>query len=242
MGPLNGFTEAIQSIILVIIVFSTYLIITGSKALRHRLTAGDDSPAASVRITLFEKLTGVVLFGFIPLFFIRLLPGRNLTEFGIPANTILKGLLYALPFALIIIPLSYFNARRPDNLKRYPLFRLSSWHWNSLIISALSWIIYLIAYEFMFRGFLLFSCIQSFSIPVAILINICLYSLAHIPKGIKETAGSLPAGLILCLLVIKLGSVWVAVFIHIMMALSNEWFSISSHPEMEFKFRKPRVK
>jgi membrane protease YdiL (CAAX protease family) len=234
--------EAIYSIILVTTVFSIYLLVTGLRSIRRWISSGANEPAASVRITLFNKLTGFILFGFIPLFFIRLTPEKNPVDYGISVSMIIKSLLIALPFALIIIPLSYLNSGKSDNLKQYPMFRLPFWHWNSLIISALSWIMYLAAYEFMFRGFLLFSCIQSFSIPVAILINICLYSLAHIPKGLKETIGSIPAGLIFCLLVIKLGSIWVALFIHIIMALSNEWFSIAAHPEMEFRLRKTRVR
>jgi hypothetical protein len=31
---------------------------------------------------------------------------------------------------------------------------------------------------------------------------------------------------------LELGSIWFALFIHITLALTNEWFSISFHPEM----------
>ena len=96
----------------------------------------------------------------------------------------------------------------------------------------------MLAYEFLFRGILLYSCIHSFDIPAAVVINICIYSLVHFPKGINETIGAIPFGLILCLLVIHLDSVWVAVFIHSILALSNEWFSMKAHPDMIYVLRK----
>jgi len=233
--------EIIWSIILAIFVVGIYSLLTGIRLLRLKIIHEEKSSSASVRLALFQRITGFMLFGFLPLLVIRLIPGRSLADYGIQTKTVLKGLMFALPFALVIVPFSYFNSGRKDNLERYPVFRLRIWDWNSLVVSALSWIIYLIAYEFLFRGFFLFSCLHSFSMPVAIFINICLYSLAHIPKGIKEIIGSVPVGIILCLLVIKVGTIWVAVFIHIMMALSNEWFSIAAHPDMKFKLRKTGV-
>lgn len=241
MGILAVHKEAIISIVFVIVIFSIYLLINGSALIRRMITAEDDRPVSSVRKVILQKLTGLILFGLVPLVILLFIQGRGLTDYGVQSNTVLKGLLFALPFAVIILPLSYLNSKKTDNLKIYPLFRLPVWNWYSLTGSALLWMVYLVAYEFFFRGILLFSCIHSLSIPLAIFINICLYSMAHIPKGIKEAAGSIPLGLVLCLLVIKFGTIWVAVFIHIMMALANEWFSISAHPDMQFQLHKNRT-
>jgi membrane protease YdiL (CAAX protease family) len=101
-----------------------------------------------------------------------------------------------------------------------------------LIISSLGWIVYLLAYEFLFRGFLLFTCIQSFGIWPAIIINILIYSFAHIPQGLKETAGAIPFGLILCYITILSGTIWPAFILHAVLAISNEWFSIYNNTEI----------
>ena len=66
----------------------------------------------------------------------------------------------------------------------------------------------------------------------AIALNCALYSFAHFYKGPGESFGSIPVGLILCYLTLLTGNIWMAVLIHCVMALSNEWFSLYFHPEM----------
>jgi membrane protease YdiL (CAAX protease family) len=39
-------------------------------------------------------------------------------------------------------------------------------------------------------------------------------------------------GILLCYITLHTGNIWSAVIIHSSMALSNEWFSLRSHPNM----------
>ena len=66
----------------------------------------------------------------------------------------------------------------------------------------------------------------------AIALNCILYALAHFYKGPGEILGAIPVGILLCYLTLHTGNIWSAVIIHSTMALSNEWFSIRSHPNM----------
>jgi membrane protease YdiL (CAAX protease family) len=102
-----------------------------------------------------------------------------------------------------------------------------------LWLSAASWVAFLIAYEFMFRGFLLFSSISVLNPAVAIGLNVALYALAHFYKGALEVVGAIPLGIILCYLTMLTGNIWCAVALHSMMALSHEWFSLKAHPQMK---------
>jgi membrane protease YdiL (CAAX protease family) len=97
---------------------------------------------------------------------------------------------------------------------------------------------YLFAYEFLFRGLLLFFCIEELGVVLALIVNIFLYSLVHIPKGRKETIGAIPMGIILCILTIHSGTIWMAFWIHCSLALSNEWLSIKYHPDMKILIHK----
>jgi membrane protease YdiL (CAAX protease family) len=87
----------------------------------------------------------------------------------------------------------------------------------------------------MFRGFLLFSSLPVLGIWPSILLNTAVYSLVHIPKGNKETLGAIPFGILISYLAIETGTFWIAFFTHVILALSNEWFSLRTHPEMLFK-------
>jgi membrane protease YdiL (CAAX protease family) len=97
-----------------------------------------------------------------------------------------------------------------------------------------SWIAYLLAYEFLFRGFLFFAALPVLGLFFAIVLNTIIYALVHLYKGFKEVIWSVPLGILLCYLTYLTGTIWVAVFTHIILALSGEWFSVWAHPDMYF--------
>jgi membrane protease YdiL (CAAX protease family) len=192
-----------------------------------------DPPAYYIRNILCARLLGAILFGLIPFMIIMLLFRRPLGTYGLAGDHITKSLLWWIPFAVVGVVLNYFTARSKRNLEMYPQIRVERWDRGLLIMSALSWITYLAGYEILFRGFLLFSCLESFGYWPAIIINTSIYSLFHIFKGFRETLGSVFFGFMLCYLTLHLGSIWFALFVHISVALSNEWFSLRFQPDMK---------
>lgn len=109
----------------------------------------------------------------------------------------------------------------------YPQIRTPQpWSRSLLLSSALTLFLYTLAYEVMFRGYLLFTCLEEMGLVLAIVINTAIYALVHIPKGWKETVGTFPMGIILCWLTIESGNIWIAVAVHVALAWSSEWFSI----------------
>lgn len=83
-------------------------------------------------------------------------------------------------------------------------------------------ILFLITYEFFFRGVLLQALLGIVSMEWAIAINIILYLVAHAFSNKKELIGSIPFGLLLCIVTIKLQSVWPVIIIHLALSLSYE--------------------
>jgi membrane protease YdiL (CAAX protease family) len=79
----------------------------------------------------------------------------------------------------------------------------------------------------------LFSCEKAFGAWPAIAVNVAVYSFVHLPKGKKETIGAIPLGFILCFLTLNTRNIWAAYWIHVVLALSNEWISLAIHPDME---------
>jgi membrane protease YdiL (CAAX protease family) len=130
---------------------------------------------------------------------------------------------------------NFFVAGSKENLEQYPQIRISNWSYKSLAVSSITWVLYLTGYEVMFRGLLLFSVYHEFGINTAISLNVLLYALVHLPKGKRETIGSVPLGFILCVLAIHTGSFLVPLLFHIIMALSNDYFAIRKNPDMRIK-------
>ena len=227
------------SIAVATVAYLIYYFTITSESLNNRLIHIFGSLGGSVRKVLFQRWLGAILYGLTPFLIIVFVFRRPLGQYGFAVDYLAKSFLWWIPVAVVIVILTYIGARTEKNLAMYPQIRAQQWNVGLILISALSWVTYLIGYEFLFRGFLLFSCLESFGYWPAIVINICLYSLFHIAKGLREAVGSLFFGFLLCYLTLHLGSFWFAIFIHITMALSNEWFSLGFQPDMKFIKKNP---
>jgi membrane protease YdiL (CAAX protease family) len=188
------------------------------------------------RLVLFQRLLGVLILGIVPLGIIEISETKSLAQFGV-VSPVFESWLWISILSIVILIINWINAPTHSNLEMYPQIRKREWSISILIVSALSWIVYLLAYEFLFRGLLFFSSIPLMGLWPAIALNIVIYMLVHLPKGWKETIGAVPLGIVLCILTYRTGSIWVAVLTHIVMALSNEWLSLRAHPEIIFKIR-----
>jgi membrane protease YdiL (CAAX protease family) len=208
--------------------------------LYHFLTTGKSfgyngtSSSGNARQVVLQRLSGVFFFGILSLLLIVYFLKQYPYSYGC-GKPVQGTYVWTLLLSAFLIPLNWFNAKSKSNLEQYPMVKDPEWSFSLLILSALSWIAYLLAYEFLFRGFLLFSSIPVIGIWPAIILNAGVYSLVHIPKGGKEALAAIPFGIIISLLAVKTGSFWIAFFVHVVLALSNEWFSLSVHPEIKLK-------
>lgn len=211
--------------------FSSYYFLAkyGSGKFIERLTGLD--PLAGKVIN--QRFLGFLFLGLIAVGIILLLPNVTPGAYGLGFVFKTAPPWWAYALIPVIIFLGYFPAQKASNLALYPQIRILRWNKQLILISALSWIIFLVGYEFLFRGFLLYASMEVLNPASAIALNSAIYALAHIYKGPGETFGAIPVGIILCLLTLQTGNIWSAVIIHSLMALSNEWFSLRAHPEMQ---------
>ncbi|MFP4470563.1 MAG: CPBP family intramembrane glutamic endopeptidase [Bacteroidales bacterium] len=187
-----------------------------------------------IRRIFLQKMWGFFSMGLLPLAGFAIMFGFSPDRFGLSADSLL---LY-WPWLLVSIGapvfVNYFLANNPSNLRQYPQMRVNRWTTGRFLLNATGWTMYLLAYEFLFRGLLLFSTYEVFGIWTAIAINVTIYSLAHLPKGSGETLGAIPFGIILCLLTLYTGTLFFAFFMHLALALSNDFWAIRYNPEMSF--------
>lgn len=231
-------TQAVIAIVSTLTGFIIYFSISSSVKLQQILISKYGKEKASEYFIYLIRLSGVLFLGIIPGILMFTIISLPLNNYGVSSGNLLDSLFWIIGLGIIIIPISFFASKKEDNLRMYPQVRKKIWSVKTLFFSALSWILYLAAYEFLFRGILLFSCVHEFGHWPAIAINLFAYSLVHIPKGKKEILGAIPIGFILCLITISTGSIWAALFTHIIMALSNEWFSFYHHPDMKLLTKK----
>ncbi len=240
-GVSNGLMEGSIAIAIACILVLVYYIFTHSARIRKWLYRHHGEIRGQIMGVLLSRLTGAFLFGGIPVVYL-LFKGEGLPWAAGGDGIVSRALLLWLPTAIMIIALSFFISSGKSHLEQNPQIRAGNWDTGLLAVSALGWVVYLMGYEMLFRGFLLFACYNSFGYWPAILINILIYALAHIPKGRVELLGSMPVGFIFGIVTLWQGYFWYALLTHITMALSTEWFSLHYSPEMKFLSSKGIVK
>lgn len=184
---------------------------------------------------LWRKAGGFFILGVIPGAAAMGLFGLSPQESGLFTGQSLSLWPWMLAAAVGFTGLNAINSRNAQIRSMYPEMRLSVWGAGDFGLAAGGWLLYLAGYEYLFRGLLLFSCHAAFGLWPAIAVNLALYAALHLPKGLKEATAAIPFGALLCYLAIESGSIWPAVLIHALQAITCEWFCLIRNPEMKFQ-------
>ena len=190
---------------------------------------------AKIAWIFFWRFMGIFFYLVVPLFILFFILKQDIGDFGIRLIRPWESLTWIIGLGIAIILIQSIAANNKSNLKQYPQIRISEWSKTLFCKNVIFWFIYLFSYEFMFRGFLLFGTLFIFGVWPSIIINTVLYSLSHMPKGFRETVLAIPFGVFICYLTLRVETIWVAVFLHFSLAVSNDFFSIRANPEMKFK-------
>ncbi len=187
------------------------------------------------------KLYGFLMMGILPyLLFSTILISPVTNDHSISVFWRIPSYIFLI-FPVLIIIMNFFVASKEDFHARVPQMRIMEWGIPNVLISIGGWGIYLLGYEYLYRGLFLSSWAEAFGPITAIVVNVFFYSLFHIPNGTKEAVGAIPFGIILCLLTIQMGSFLPAFLLHWLLSVSAEMFSIHHHPEMQFNLKKLHV-
>ncbi len=226
---------AVITIIYVIIAFALYYFITKLIPARRILVRPERDPILSF---ISEKITGFLLFGAVPFLFFAINSGlKSSVSILTPGKS--EHYWYILLILFIIITFLTFNgSKRKAIQERSPRIRIKNWTIKYCIIAISGWIIYILGYEFLFRGILWLVCYRAFGLWVTLLINIVLYAAVHIDQGLAMSLGAVPFGILLCLLTFLTGSFLFAFLIHGWLAIATEIFSVYNNPDLSFSFRK----
>lgn len=153
-----------------------------------------------------KHILGILLFGLI---FYLITPEYRflINSFEIPnLNILLLVLGVVFISALLAFTLVKKNLKNKVEISQYS----HNQGWIYFIIR----IVFLISYEFFFRGVLLFFFIENNGLILAIIISTSLYVLIHIFDTKAEILGAIPFGIVLCLFSYFTNNIWAAFIIH----------------------------
>ena len=169
---------------------------------------------------------------------LTVLPGGP-ADYGLAMRFSPRAWISIALFSLAVVLLALLFSGRRNILGRYPHIRVRAWGPDLIALNAAGWGLFLLAYEICFRGFLLFPCARAFGFWPAVLVNLALYAGVHLPKGLVETLGALPLGLLFCVCALSFG-VWVPFLMHWIMALVNDQVALAKNPDVELLGRNGR--
>ena len=240
----NEIISAILPVVLTILFFTMYWLVASSRRLKAKLYGAYEPLRANSLHVVLKRSAGFVLLGVLPVAVMVLLNDNfTLAGAGVRFNpeTTRFTVISIILLSLLVIPIAFFSARKPDVYSIYPEIRAKCWTIGLLSAESFTWALYLLGYETLFRGVLLFGLVGTTGPVTATEINVILYSAAHLPKGKTETLAAIPFGIVLCILTLRSGTIWIAFIVHLVNAVTATFTAISYNPEMRFAPGKARL-
>ena len=161
--------------------------------------ASPDWVPARYQLFWWFSLSFACLF-LVPVFIIRYLWREPLYAYGLGYGEPRVWLRYAIVYAAIMLPVLVVVSRTPQFQDFYPRYHWARQSAVAFLFSEGGWLVYFLAWEFFFRGFLLFTMLRRYPPALAIAVQTLPFVLMHLPKPQAEAMSSVVAGVALGLM------------------------------------------
>ncbi|NQT86857.1 CPBP family intramembrane metalloprotease [bacterium] len=166
-----------------------------------------------------RKLAEAVFFLACPLLFVRLGLRENPLRLGLGPGNVRTWLPWtALFIAVMGVLILVVSRLDPSFARYYPIYEPARRGGVEFLAWAASYAAYMFAWEYFFRGFLLFGLERRFG-RMAAVIQAVPFALVHVGKPELETYSSIAGGLILGVLALRVRSMWPCFLIHAFIAV-----------------------
>lgn len=179
---------------------------------------------------IYHNLMSFVLFFGLGVVYTRFIIKNSPAEFGLKLENkkfAMWTILIAIPICILIGLTTILDAGMKST---YPLIDFNIYsQWYFILPYFISYLLYYIGWEYLFRGLLLNSAEPKCGAMGAILITTLISSLIHTSiagfgKPMVETLSAIPAGLIFGYIAIKTKSIYPTLIIHTLIGFSTDIF------------------
>lgn len=161
----------------------------------------------------------------IPLIIIKFLLNEKVSNYGLKFGDYKTGLNYFFIFTLFILIFTFFLSSIPEFAKNYPFLKSAKYDWKIFIIFETAALVYMFAWEFIWRGFMLFGLEEKFGMN-AILIQMLPFVILHNGKPFAETFSAIIGSILLGYIAIRTRSIFYGVAIHFILFFSMDLFVV----------------
>ena len=165
-----------------------------------------------------------ITFFIVGILIIKLLLKERVRDYGLQLGDYKTGLKYSFIFLFVMIVLIWIVSASPAFAEKYPHLSDAKSNWNILLIYELGMLIYMFAWEFIWRGFTLFGLEKKFGY-YSVLIQMIPFVILHNGKPFLETFGAIFGGIALGILALRTRSFYYCVLTHIGVMFSIDFIS-----------------
>jgi membrane protease YdiL (CAAX protease family) len=161
----------------------------------------------------------------IPVLIVKLILKEKLNNYGFQVGDYKTGLKYSSLFILFMIPLIWVVSGSQSFASTYPHLQMARSNWSIFILYETGMLIYMMAWEFIWRGYMLFGLKEKFGY-YAILIQMIPFLILHNGKPVLETFGAIFGGIALGILAWRTTSFYYCVIIHMAVMFTIDFISV----------------
>ncbi len=145
-------------------------------------------------------------------------------DYGLKIGDYKSGLLYSGVFLFVMIIIIWFVSAQSGFAEKYPHLTSAKSVWSIFLIYELGMLIYMFAWEFIWRGFMLFGLEPKFGY-YSVLIQMIPFVILHNGKPALETFGAILGGIALGILALKTRSIYYCIITHMGVMFSIDLIS-----------------
>lgn len=172
----------------------------------------------------WSHLTAVLLLLLIPAWAARITPGLSLRELGLGVRGAGREMAVVLGMWAAFVPIIWLASTTQSFLRTYPRLKLAATDPKMYFLYEALYFVKWIAWEFFFRGFMLFGLRKDFG-DKAVLLSTLPFVIMHVGKPEAEMLGAIAAGMILCAIALQSKSIWPGVVLHWLVASTMDFFA-----------------
>lgn len=153
------------------------------------------------------------IFFILSIIIIKFILKEDLKNYGLQFGDYKIGLALSAIFFLVMLPAIWFFSATPDFVAKYPHLLSTRNSWGEFSIYESGMLLYMISWEFIWRGFMLFGLKEKFGY-YSVLIQMIPFVILHNGKPAPETFGAIAGGIALGVLAFRTNSILYCVITH----------------------------